>query len=51
MLNEHFHQLIGLLGQRVELGNGVVECLLGEVASAIGAVQDLVAVPFVSIIE
>ena len=31
-----------LLGQRVELGNGVVEGLLGEVARAVGRVQDLV---------
>lgn len=35
--------LVGLLRQRVELRNGVVERLLGEVASAVGRVQDLVA--------
>ena len=35
--------LVGLLGQRVKLGNGVVKCLLGKVACAIGAVQNLVA--------
>lgn len=33
---------VGLLGQRVELSNGVVEGLLGEVASTVGRVQDLV---------
>jgi hypothetical protein len=27
---------VRLLGQRVELGDGVVECLLGKVASAVG---------------
>jgi hypothetical protein len=35
--------LVGLLGQGVELGNGVVESLLGEVASPVWAVEDLVA--------
>ena len=33
---------VGLLGERVELGDGVVEGLLGEVAGAVGRVQDLV---------
>jgi hypothetical protein len=27
---------VRLLGQRVELGNGIVECLLGKMASAVG---------------
>jgi hypothetical protein len=35
--------LVGLLGEGVELGNGVVESLLGEVASTVWAVEDLVA--------
>jgi hypothetical protein len=35
--------LVGLLGQSVELSNGVVESLLGEVARSVGAVEDLVA--------
>lgn len=33
---------VRLLGQRVELGNGVVEGLLREMASPVGRVQDLV---------
>jgi hypothetical protein len=33
---------VRLLGERVELGNGIVEGLLREVASPVGAVQDLV---------
>ncbi len=33
---------VRLLGERVELGNGVVEGLLGEVASAVWGIQDLV---------
>ena len=33
---------VGLLGERVELGNSIVESLLGQVASAVGRVQDLV---------
>ncbi|KAL2288127.1 hypothetical protein FJTKL_04242 [Diaporthe vaccinii] len=33
---------VGLLGQRVELGNGIVEGLLGEVAGTVWGVQDLV---------
>ena len=37
------HALVRLLGQSVELGNGVVEGLLGEMARSVGAVQDLVA--------
>jgi hypothetical protein len=35
--------LVGLLRQGVELGNGVVESLLGEVTSSVGRVEDLVA--------
>lgn len=34
--------LVRLLGQGVELGNGVVESLLGQVAGAVGGVEDLV---------
>ena len=34
--------LVRLLVEGVELGNGVVEGLLGEVASAVGGVEDLV---------
>ena len=37
------HSLVGLLRKGVELGDGIVEGLLGEVASTVGAVQDLVA--------
>lgn len=33
---------VGLLAERVKLGNGVIEGLLGEVAGAVGGVQDLV---------
>ena len=33
---------VGLLGERVELSNGVVEGLLGKVASTVGRVEDLV---------
>lgn len=33
---------VGLLGEGVELGDGVVEGLLGEVAGAVGRVEDLV---------
>ncbi len=33
---------VRLLGQRVELGNGVVKGLLGKMASAVGRVEDLV---------
>ena len=33
---------VRLLGERVELGDGVVEGLLGQVAGAIGRVEDLV---------
>jgi len=33
---------VGLLAKAVELGNGIVEGLLGEVASAIRRVEDLV---------
>lgn len=33
---------VGLLGERVELGDGIVEGLLGQVARAVGRVQDLV---------
>jgi hypothetical protein len=33
---------VGLLGQRVKLGNGVIEGLLCEVAGAVGRVEDLV---------
>jgi hypothetical protein len=36
--------LVGLLGQGVELGNGVVKGLFGEVARTVWAVEDLVAV-------
>jgi hypothetical protein len=35
--------LVRLLGKGVELGNGVVEGLLGEVTSSVGRVEDLVA--------
>lgn len=35
--------LVGLLGQGVELSNGVVKGLLGEVTSSVGRVEDLVA--------
>ena len=35
--------LVRLLGKRVELGNSVVKGLLGEVASTIRAIEDLVA--------
>lgn len=35
--------LVRLLGEGVELGNGIVKGLLGEVASAVWAVEDLVA--------
>ena len=34
--------LVGLLRQSVELGDGIVEGLLGDVAGAVGAVEDLV---------
>lgn len=34
--------LVALLRQGVELCDGVVECLLGEVARAVGRVEDLV---------
>ena len=37
------NSLVGLLGEGVELSDGVIEGLLGEVASSVGAVQDLVA--------
>jgi hypothetical protein len=33
---------VGLLGERVKLGNGIVECLLGEVAGTVWRVQDLI---------
>ena len=33
---------VGLFGQRIELGNGIIKCLLREVASALGRVEDLV---------
>lgn len=33
---------VALLGERVKLGNGVVKGLLGEVACAVGRVEDLV---------
>lgn len=33
---------VGLLGQRVELGDGVIKGLLGQVARTVGRVQDLV---------
>ncbi|KAJ9287614.1 hypothetical protein DTO027B5_7489 [Paecilomyces variotii] len=33
---------VGLLGERVKLGDRIVEGLLGKVASAIGGVEDLV---------
>ena len=41
-LHDEGRVLVALLGEGVELGDGVVEGLLGEVASAVGAVQDLV---------
>ena len=42
-MQSELRSLVRLLGQCVELGNGVVECLLGEVASSVWAVEDLVA--------
>jgi hypothetical protein len=33
---------VALLGEGVELGNGIVEGLLGEVACTVGGVEDLV---------
>jgi len=33
---------VALLGERVKLGNSVVEGLLGEVASTVGGVEDLI---------
>ena len=39
------HRLVRFLGQRVELGNSVIKCLLGKMAGTVGAVQDLVAAP------
>ena len=33
---------VGLLAEAVELGDGVVEGLLGEMAGAVGRVEDLV---------
>lgn len=41
-LHDERRVLVALLRERVELGDGVVECLLGEVAGAVGAVEDLV---------
>jgi hypothetical protein len=37
------YSLVRLFREGVELGNGIVEGLLSEVASTVGAVQDLVA--------
>lgn len=33
---------VALLGERVKLGNSVIEGLLGEVASTVGRVEDLI---------
>jgi len=33
---------VGLLRKRVELGDGIIESLLGQMASTIGRIQDLV---------
>lgn len=33
---------VRLLGEGVKLGNGIIKCLLGQMASAVGRVQDLV---------
>jgi hypothetical protein len=41
-LHDERRVAVRLLGQRVELGNGVVEGLLGEVASTVWRVEDLV---------
>jgi hypothetical protein len=37
------NSLVRLFREGVELGNGIVEGLLGKVTSSVGAVQDLVA--------
>ena len=42
--------LVRLLRQRVKLSNGVIKCLFGEVACAIGAVENLVARRCVSLV-
>ncbi len=41
-LHDEGRVLVALLRKGVELSNGVIEGLLGEVASTVGAVQDLV---------
>lgn len=33
---------VALLGERVKLGNSIVEGLLGEVASTVGGIEDLI---------
>lgn len=34
--------LVRFFGEGVKLGNGIIECLLGEVAGSVGAVEDFV---------
>lgn len=41
-LHDEGRVAVRLLGERVELGNGVVKGLLGEVARTVGRVEDLV---------
>jgi hypothetical protein len=41
-LHDKSRVLVALLRKRVELGDSVVERLLGQMASAVGAVEDLV---------
>ena len=41
-LHDEGRVLVGLLVEGVELGDGIVEGLLGDVAGAVGAVEDLV---------
>lgn len=42
------YALVGFLGKGVELGNSVVESLFGKVASPVGGVENLIAIPGVS---
>lgn len=41
-LHDQCRILVAFLAEGVELGNGVVKCLLGEVTCLIGRVEDLV---------
>jgi hypothetical protein len=41
-LHDEGRVLVALLAQGVELSNGIVESLLGKVASLVGRVEDLV---------